>query len=78
MDELIKDKAGRYIRLYKDETFKELLETVKKNQIDVFLDKMSDNSSIEYAKSVIHALDEIEDVFQAIFAEEKVFDSKNK
>jgi hypothetical protein len=78
MNELIQDKAGRYRRIYNDPTYKEVIETVKNQQINVFLEKMSDNSSIEYARSVINALNEIESAFQSVFDEEKVYFSKQK
>jgi hypothetical protein len=74
----IKDKAGRYKRLAKDETFIEILEVARKRQIDVFLSAGSDELAIDKAHSVVLALQEIESVIDSVIAEEMVFDKKHK
>ena len=74
----IKDKAGRYKRLAKDETFIEVLEVAKKRQIDVFLNAASDELAIDKAHSVVLALQEIESVIDSVIAEEMVYDKKHK
>lgn len=74
----IKDKAGRYKRLAKDETFIELLATVKQRQIDVFLSNTSDSFAIDDAHNIVLALSEIEAVINSVIAEESVYDKKTK
>lgn len=77
MKENIKDKAGRYRALSKDETFREVLATVKRKQVDVFLSTYSSEVAIDTARSVALALEEIESVIQSVLDEEAVFDKKN-
>lgn len=72
----IKDKAGRYKRLAKDETFIELMEIVKSRQVEVFLSSDSDEITIDKAHNIVLALREIEAVIQSVLAEESVFDKK--
>jgi hypothetical protein len=74
----IKEKAGRYKRLAKDETFIELLATVKQRQIDVFLSNASDSFAIDDAHNIVLALSEIEAVIDSVIAEESVHDKKTK
>lgn len=76
MKENIKDKAGRYRALSKDETFIEVLNKVKQNQVSVFLSTSSSEDAIDTARSVVLALEEIESVIQSVLDEEAVFDKK--
>lgn len=74
----IKDKAGRYRQLAKDETFQEVLEAAKQRQIQKFLALDTSPETLVAARSVVIALEEIHAVIQSVFDEEAVFDKQNQ
>ena len=74
----IKDKAGRYRQLAKDETFQEVLEAAKQRQIQKFLALDTSPEALVAARSVVIALEEIHAVIQSVFDEEAVFDKQNQ
>jgi len=70
----IKDKAGRIKRLKHDETFQKVIAEIKERQATVFLDAHSVMSEIERAHDIVRALNEIENYFDTVLAEEAVYD----
>jgi len=73
----IKDKAARFRRLEKDETFQELFHEVQQRQITVFIDSSATMQDIEKAKSILTALDEIRLVIRSALDDEAVYDKQN-
>lgn len=73
----VKDKAARFRRLEKDETFQELLNEVQQRQIAVFIDSSATMQEIEHAKSILTALDEVQLVIRSALDDEAVFDKQN-
>jgi hypothetical protein len=73
----VKDKAARFRRLEKDETFQEVLGEVQQRQIAVFIDSSATMQDIEKAKSVLTALEEIQLVIRSALDDEAVFDKQN-
>jgi hypothetical protein len=74
----IKDKAGRYRQLAKDETFQEVLAVAQQRQIDKFLAMDTSPDALVGARSVVIALQEIHAVIQSVLDEEAVFDKQNQ
>lgn len=70
----IKDQAGRIKRLKHDDTFKEVMQSIRDKQTNVFLDPNSPIGVIEDAHDIIRALNEIETYFNTVLADEAVFD----
>jgi hypothetical protein len=73
----VKDKAARFRRLERDETFQEVLSEVQQRQIAVFIDSSATMQEIEKAKSVLTALDEIQLVIRSALDDEAVYDKQN-
>lgn len=73
----IKDRAGQLRRLQNDETFKGLMEEVRQQQIDLFLDSSATMDEIEKARAIIAALDSIYGIIQSGLDAEAVYDAKN-
>ena len=73
----IKDRAGQLRRLQNDETFKGLMEEVRQQQIDLFLDSSATIIEIEKARAIIAALDSINGIIQSGLDAEAVYDAKN-
>jgi hypothetical protein len=75
--ESIKDKAFRYRNLSKDETFQELLNTVKEQQIAVFTSPDSSIDAIDEARSIVLALENLNRTIQMVLDQEAVWDKHN-
>jgi len=75
--ESIKDKALRYRNLSKDETFQELLNTVKEQQIAVFTSPDSSIDAIDEARSIVLALENLNRTIQMVLDQEAVWDKHN-
>lgn len=72
----IKDRAGRIKRLKHDDTFKSVMQEIRERQTSVFLDPNSPIGVIEDAHDIIRALNEIENHFDSVLAEEAVYDKQ--
>jgi hypothetical protein len=75
--ESIKDKALRYRNLSKDETFQELLNTVREQQIAVFTSPDSSIDAIDEARSIVLALENLNRTIQMVLDQEAVWDKHN-
>ena len=75
--ESIKDKAFRYRNLSKDETFQELLNTVREQQIAVFTSPDSSIDAIDEARSIVLALENLNRTIQTVLDQEAVWDKHN-
>ena len=73
----VKDKALRYRNLSKDETFRELIETVANEQVAVFLDPESSVDAIDDARAIVVALKNIDRTIRRILDEEAIYDKHN-
>jgi len=74
----IKEKAGHARQLLQDETFQEVLNSIREQQTKVFLNSESSQDDLKHAHDVIRALNHIEDGFNTIFLDEALFDKKEK
>lgn len=74
----IKGKAGNARRLLQDDTFQEVLHSIREQQTKVFLNSESSTDDLKHAHDVIRALNYIEDSFNTIFLDEALHDKKEK
>lgn len=74
----IKEKANRAREIYKDETFKEVLENIREQQTNVFLSNEASMDAIKDAHDIVRALNYIEGYFNTVFADEAIYDKKEK
>lgn len=74
----IKEKANRAREIYKDETFKEVLENIREQQTSVFLSNEASMDAIKDARDIVRALNYIEGYFNTVFADEAIYDKKEK
>ena len=74
----IKEKAGNARQLLQDETFKEVLESIREQQTSVFLNSESSTDDLKHSHDIVRALNCIEDRFNTIFMDEAIFDKKEK
>jgi hypothetical protein len=72
----VKDRAGRFRNLARDEVFREVMEGVKSRQIAVFLSSSATIEQIERARHMVVALSEIEAYIQTALDDEMVYDKK--
>lgn len=73
----IKQRAARARSLLADENFKTVMDELKQEQINVFLNSgSSDSESREEAHSIVSALSKIEARLQSAITDEKVFDKR--
>ena len=73
----IKDRAGKIRDLMRDETFKEVMQGVRTEQVGVFLSSNATIESIEEAHQIVVALDKIEEYMQKVLSDEAVYDKKH-
>jgi hypothetical protein len=73
----IKQRAANARSLLANESFKQVLEEIKNDQIKVFLNSSSTSADIEEAHSVVNAIQKIEHHLQSSINDEKIFDKKN-
>ena len=73
----IKEKAHRFKRLLRDESFQEVLEHVQDEQIATFLDPSSTLEDVMEARDNVKALGNIERVIRSAIDAEAVYDKKH-
>jgi len=73
----IKDRAGKIRDLMRDETFKEVMQGVRTEQVGVFLSSNATIEDIEEAHQIVVALDKIEAYMQTVLDDEAVYDKKH-
>jgi dihydroxyacetone kinase DhaKLM complex PTS-EIIA-like component DhaM len=73
----VKEKAAKVKQLLADETFKAVMESVKNQQIAVFVDTGSSQEARESAHQIIRALGRIENYINSVLTDEKIFDKNN-
>ena len=74
----IKDKAALAKNLWRDDTFQEILQSIRDAQTNVFLNSQSQIETIKDAHDIIRALNLIEAQFNTVFTDEAIFDKKHK
>ena len=74
----IKDKAAKIRTLSNDDTYQEVIKEIRNAQVSVFLNGQSQLEAINDAHDIIRALDKIEDYFNTVFADEAIFDKKER
>jgi hypothetical protein len=74
----IKDKAALAKNLWRDDTFQEILQSIRDAQTNVFLNSQSQVETIKDAHDIIRALNLIEAQFNTVFTDEAIFDKKQK
>ncbi len=74
----IKDKAALAKNLWRDDTFQEVLQSIRDAQTSVFLNSQSQVETIKDAHDIIRALNLIEAQFNTVFTDEAIFDKKHK
>ena len=73
----IKQRAARARALLADDNFKTVMDELKQEQINVFLNSgSSDSESREEAQSIVSALGKIEARLQSAITDEKVFEKR--
>jgi hypothetical protein len=73
----LKQKAADVRRLQQDEMFQFLIESIRGDQSDVFLNPHSSSEERETAHSIVIALSKIEDRIAQIILDEAIFDKRN-
>jgi len=73
----IKDRAGKIRDLMRDETFREVMQGVRTEQVGVFLSSNATIEDIEEAHQIVVALDKIEAYMRTVLNDEAVYDKKN-
>ena len=75
----VKQKAGRARELLNNPAFVQVMDDIKNQQINRFLNSVStDADARESAHSIINAIKVIENYLQSSINDEKVFDKKHK
>lgn len=74
----IKEKAARARQLQQDDTFQEVLKSIREQQTNVFLSSESSQDDLKSAHDVIRALNYIEDYFNTVFTDEAIYDKKEE
>jgi len=73
----IKQKAANARTLLANETFKEVLDNIKNDQIKVFLNSSIQDTAVrEEAHSIVNAIHKIEHYLQSCINDEKMLDKK--
>lgn len=68
----ITERAQRFKRLLGDETFQEIMEFIKSEQVAVFLDSSATIDDIDKAREIVLGLDEVQRVIRAAIDDESV------
>jgi len=74
----ITDNAAKIRTLSNDDTYQEVIKEIRNAQVSVFLNGQSQLEAINDAHDIIRALDKIEDYFNTVFADEAIYDKKQK
>jgi hypothetical protein len=72
----VKERAQRFKRLLADETFQEIIEFIKQEQIAVFLDSSATIEDIDKAREVVLGVDEVQRVIRAAIDDEAMENKK--
>ena len=73
----VKERAQRFKRLLADETFQEIIEFIKQEQIAVFLDSSATIDDIDKAREIVLGVDEVQRVIRAAIDDEAMEDKKH-
>ena len=68
----VKERAQRFKRLLADETFQEIIEFIKSEQIAVFLDSSATIDDIDKAREIVLGVEEVQRVIRAAIDDEAV------
>jgi len=68
----VRDRAQRFKRLMADETFQEIIEFIKGEQVAVFLDSSATIDDIDKAREIVLGIDEVQRVIRAAIDDELV------
>jgi hypothetical protein len=74
----VKERAQRFKRLLADETFQEIIEFIKQEQIAVFLDSSATIDDIDKAREIVLGVDEVQRVIRAAIDAEAMEDKKQR
>jgi len=74
----IKDMAAGVRRLQQDDTFCYIMESIKKDKANIFLNPNSSLDERENAHHIICALGEVESRMATILSDEAVYDKKHR
>lgn len=74
----IKDKAAHVKRLQEDESFNMLIDEIREDTANVFLNPHSSTEDREEAHHIIRALAKIEDRMAVILTDEAMFDRQQR
>ena len=72
----VKERAQRFKRLLADETFQEIIEFIKGEQIAVFLDSSATIEDVDKAREVVLGVEEVQRVIRAAIDDEAVENKK--
>ena len=72
----VKERAQRFKRLLADETFQEIIEFIKQEQIAVFLDSSATIEDIDKAREIVLGVEEVQRVIRAAIDDEAVENKK--
>ena len=73
----VKDLAAGVRHLQRDETFCYIIESIKKDKANIFLNPNSSTDEREKAHNVVCALSEVDNRMATILADEAVYDKKH-
>lgn len=72
----VKDLAAGVRRLQNDDVFCYIIESIKEDQANIFLNPHSSKEDRETAHEIVRGLSKIEDQLATILQDEKIFDTK--
>ena len=72
----VKERAQRFKRLLADETFQEIIEFIKQEQIAVFLDSSATIDDIDKAREIVLGVEGVQRVIRAAIDDEAVESKK--
>jgi hypothetical protein len=72
----LKDLASGVKRIQNDDVFCYIIESIKKDQANIFLNPYSSKEDRENAHEIIRGLSKIEDQLAVILQDERIFDKK--
>lgn len=72
----VKERAQRFKRLLADETFQEIIEFIKGEQIAVFLDSSATIEDVDKAREVVLGVEEVQRVIRAAIGDEAMENKK--
>lgn len=72
----VKERAQRFKRLLADETFQEIIEFIKNEQIAVFLDSSATIDDIDKAREIVLGVEGVQRVIRAAIDDEAMENKK--